>query len=157
MASDPDRKDDEGSGGPRSVPTVAAPASAVTNADGTPISNRPPPRQTPLIDAPSDLAIPVRTERALDGAPLDVKTAFLLCHVDGRSSIAEIAVFVERPVAEVASAFGMLAAMGAVELIGNIAAPPTPSGIAKLPKNESGVRPAITGEAAQPKKTGEKV
>jgi hypothetical protein len=120
----------------RERPTVVAPQGAVTTADGAPIPDPPAPRKTPLIGAPSDLAIPMRTSRPLDpGAPLDVRIAFLLCHVDNRSTIAEIACFVERPVAEVASAFGLLTAMGVVELVGNISAPPAP--------RESGVRPAV--------------
>jgi hypothetical protein len=148
----------------RSLPTVAAPQGSVTGRGGLPNSEAPPPRQTPLIDAPSDLAIPMRTSRPLDGTPLDVRTAFLLCHVDGRSTIGEIACFVERPIKEVASAFGLLAAMGAVELVGNIAAPLPPSGLRmekldKLDKHESGVRPAIATRAApvdEAKKSGEK-
>jgi hypothetical protein len=145
--SSPDSSADTDERDGRERATVAAPQGLVTAPDGTPIADPPPPRKTPLIDAPSDLAIPVRTTRPLDpGAPLDVRIAFLLCHVDNRSTIAEIACCVERPVAEVASAFGLLTAMGVVELVGNISAPPAP--------RESGVRPAIVVDETS-KKRGE--
>ncbi len=66
---------------------------------------------------PLDLAIPTRRPLPPDAA-LDLRSAFLYLHVDGRSSIAEIAHYVSLPIAEVVPRILSLVAIGAVELIG---------------------------------------
>jgi hypothetical protein len=80
-----------------------------------------------------DLVVPVRRDGGgeLEHDALDLGHAFLLMHVDGRSTIAEIACYTSRSVADVAASFAMLAAMGIIELVGDVAAeePPRDSGV----------------------------
>ena len=105
-------------------PTIAAPT-ATLSSPPTPLELLAP--STSRICAPSSLVIPMRTGATLESDVLDVTAAFLLLHVDGHSTIAEIASYTERPLAEVSSAFALLAAMGIIELIGS-----APSGVRLL-------------------------
>ena len=66
---------------------------------------------------PGDLAVPSRVPGALcDG--LDLATAFLLLHVDGRSSIVQIAACAQLEVAAVTASFLMLLNRGLIDFAG---------------------------------------
>jgi hypothetical protein len=85
---------------------------------------------------PIDLCVPVRlrTEPA-EGTPL--RAAFLLSHVDARSTVGEIAVSSQLPLAETIATFEMLARLGLVELRG---ASRTDPSRAEASKTKSGLR-----------------
>src|SRR5262245_50049444 len=53
---------------------------------------------------PLDLAVPMRRQGSVDHVP--VRAAFLLSHVDGRMSVAELASCAQIPIADAIEAFG---------------------------------------------------
>jgi hypothetical protein len=68
---------------------------------------------------PSDLAVPIR----IPGAPLDrldLRAAFLLLHVDGRSSVEQIASCADLPLSVVGEVFLELVALGCVAFAGTV-------------------------------------
>jgi hypothetical protein len=69
---------------------------------------------------PPDLSVPLRTGPAPEG--LDLRTAFLLLHVDGTSTVAQIATSSALPFDEVMRGIVRLIETGAVEL--RVAEPP---------------------------------
>ncbi len=75
---------------------------------------------------PLDVAIPMRTSGAVPTG-LDHRSSFLLLHVDGQSSIRDIAEATGLPFADVQSAFLLLTAEGLVELGGTHAVLGVPS------------------------------
>jgi hypothetical protein len=66
---------------------------------------------------PLDVAIPMRTSGAVPTG-LDLRASFLLLHVDGQSSVRDIAEVTGLPFADVQAAFLSLTAEGLVELVG---------------------------------------
>ena len=84
---------------------------------------QPPPRTTARSSV--DGWIPARTPKE---APqdLDLRLAFLLLHADGRASVGEIALTVQRPPLDVLASFIELHALGLVDL-GSAASTPPPS------------------------------
>lgn len=74
-------------------------------------------RHPPLPALPLDIAVPTRT-RAEVPAGLELRTAFLLLHVDGRSSVRDIADLTVMPVEEVVAVFRGLAELGLIDLAG---------------------------------------
>lgn len=66
---------------------------------------------------PFDVAIPMRTTATVP-ADLELRASFLLLHVDGQSSVRDIAEVTGLPFAAVHTAFMMLTAQGLVELGG---------------------------------------
>jgi hypothetical protein len=74
-------------------------------------------RHHPLPSLPLDMAVPARTH-APPPAALELRAAFLLLHVDGRSSVRDIAELTTLPVDEAVAAFLALAQMGLVEIAG---------------------------------------
>ena len=83
-------------------------------------------RHPALPRLPFDLAVPIRTARV---APpdLELRASFLLLHVDGRSSVGEIAELTSISLDEVLATFVGLSAVGLVELAG-LHPPITPPG-----------------------------
>jgi len=66
---------------------------------------------------PLDLCVPVRRRASsADGTPF--RAAFLLSHVDDHSTIGEIALAAQLPVADAIEAFQLLADLGLVEIRG---------------------------------------
>lgn len=66
---------------------------------------------------PMGLFVPLRTSATRSSASgLDLREAFLLLHVDGRSTVAQIAQIAQLPGEEVASGFLRLVALGVVEM-----------------------------------------
>jgi hypothetical protein len=91
------------------------------------------PRSRPL---PPDLCVPTRRRASsTDGTPL--RAAFLLSHVDERSTIAEIAASAQLPLADAVAGFDLLVSLGLVELRGTHTARPDRE---EPPKTKSGVR-----------------
>ena len=90
-------------------PTEVPRYDVVAHAHEVSLRHPPPPRM------PNDVAIPRRT-----GTPaptdLELRAAFVLLHVDGRASIAEIAELTALPALEVAALFVGLLAEGLVTL-----------------------------------------
>jgi hypothetical protein len=78
-----------------------------------------------LPSLPLDVSIPTRT-RASVPADLELRTSFLLLHVDGRSSLRQIADLTGIEVDEVLEAFLQLTALGLVELGGTQTASAVP-------------------------------
>jgi hypothetical protein len=78
-----------------------------------------------LPSLPLDVSVPTRT-RASVPADLELRTSFLLLHVDGRSSLRQIADLTGIGVDEVLDAFLQLMALGLVELGGTEAAGAVP-------------------------------
>jgi hypothetical protein len=74
-------------------------------------------RHHALPSLPLDVAVPART-RTAPPAALELRAAFLLLHVDGRSSVRDIAELTTLPVDEAIAAFLALAQLGLVELAG---------------------------------------
>lgn len=74
-------------------------------------------RHHALPQLPLDVAIPTRSPTALP-PNLDLRAAFLLLHVDGRSSVGEIAELTTIPVDEVMTTFLRLMTLGLVTLEG---------------------------------------
>ncbi|CAN5924749.1 hypothetical protein BH11MYX4_BH11MYX4_48480 [soil metagenome] len=74
-------------------------------------------RHHALPRLPFDVAVPLRTALAAP-ADLELRASFLLLHVDGRSSVGEIAELTSIPVDEVLATFVGLSAVGLVELAG---------------------------------------
>lgn len=66
---------------------------------------------------PLDLAIPVRAGFPGEGS-VDLRTAFVFFHIDGRSSILEIAQYAELSIPETVGCILTLLAQGVVELMG---------------------------------------
>ena len=66
---------------------------------------------------PLDLAVPVRTKLAAP-SDLELRASFLLLHVDGCTSVGEIAELTSIPLDEVLATFAGLTAVGLVELGG---------------------------------------
>jgi hypothetical protein len=74
-------------------------------------------RSASAPSVPGDLAVPVRVPGAsCEG--LDVSMAFLLLHVDGRSSMAQIAAAAQLGVSEVTASFLELVRLGCIQLAG---------------------------------------
>lgn len=74
-------------------------------------------RHPPPPSLPLDIAVPTRT-RAEVPAGIELRAAFLLLHVDGRSSVRDIADMTVMPIAEVLASLIGLAELGLVELAG---------------------------------------
>jgi hypothetical protein len=74
---------------------------------------------------PLGLAVPVRSVAAIPRG-LDLRLSFLLLHVDGRASIAEIAALVQLTGREVEDAFAELLRLGLVAILGDQRACATP-------------------------------
>lgn len=83
-------------------------------------------RHQALPRLPLDVAVPTRTFVALP-ADLELRAAFLLLHVDGRSSVREIAELTALPVEEVLATFLGLLASGLVALGGTQASAGVPA------------------------------
>jgi hypothetical protein len=74
-------------------------------------------RHQALPRLPLDVAVPTRT--ALPAPPdLELRASFLLLHVDGRSTVGDIAELTAIPVDEVLATFVGLTAVGLVQLAG---------------------------------------
>jgi hypothetical protein len=73
------------------------------------------PRLSGLLAIGQELAVPRRTE-ATPRPDLPHRLAVLLFHIDGRSTIAQIARSMDLPAAELVTAFVELAGLGLVEL-----------------------------------------
>jgi hypothetical protein len=85
---------------------------------------------------PIDLCVPVRRRGASpDGTPF--RAAFLLSHVDDRSTVGEIAMSAQLPLPEAIAAFERLADAGIVELRGVARTDPSRADAAKT---KSGLR-----------------
>ena len=69
------------------------------------------------LRVPLDLAVPLRTAAA-PPEDLSLRASFLLLHVDGQTSIAEIAGFAQLGIEEVSPAFVELLRLGLVEIAG---------------------------------------
>lgn len=74
-------------------------------------------RHQPHPALPLDMIVPSRTRVAVP-AQLELRAAFLLLHVDGRSSLRDIAELTALPLDEVVATFRALAREGYVELTG---------------------------------------
>ncbi|MDB4937494.1 MAG: hypothetical protein JWP87_4466 [Labilithrix sp.] len=74
-------------------------------------------RHPALPSLPLDVAVPTRTH-VRPPAGLDLRACFLLLHVDGRSSVRDIAELVALPVEEVLGGILDLSARGLVEMDG---------------------------------------
>lgn len=80
--------------------------------------------------SPLDLAVPVRT--AAPAGPLSVRAAFLLLHVDGRSTIAQIATLADVALGDTIAAFIELVSVGLVLLDGSAGSSAPPSGVGRV-------------------------
>ena len=84
-------------------------------------------RQQRPASLPLDVSIPMRTSSTTPAlTDLDLRASFLLLHVDGQSSIRDIAEVTGLPFAEVQAAFLLLTAKGHVQLVGTHAVQSVP-------------------------------
>ena len=93
-------------------PTEVPRYDVIAHAHEVSLRHPPPPRM------PNDVAIPVRTSKT-PRTDLELRAAFVLLHVDGRASIAEVAALTALPVEEVSVLFVGLVADGLVTLSGD--------------------------------------
>jgi hypothetical protein len=107
----PPNSEDEWASFPSARPTSVPDYDVVSHAFETSLLHPALPR------LPLDVAVPVRTKLA-PPADLELRASFLLLHVDGRSSVGEIAELTSIPVDEVLATFMGLTAVGLVELAG---------------------------------------
>jgi hypothetical protein len=84
----------------------------------------PAPRTTARVGV--DGWVPARTAKEAP-ADLDLRLAFLLLHADGKTSVKDIALTVQREPLDVLGSFVELAALGLVDLTANPATTPPPS------------------------------
>jgi hypothetical protein len=105
---------------PSARPTSVPEYDVAAHAFEASLRHQPPPR------LPLDVAIPTRTP-VVPAANLELRAAFLLLHVDGRSSVREIAELTMIPIEEVLTAFLALTAAGLVALGGTSQASGVPS------------------------------
>ncbi|MBX3185711.1 MAG: hypothetical protein KF819_01800 [Labilithrix sp.] len=78
-------------------------------------------RHPQLPSIPLDVAVPAHTGAA-PPSDLELRAAFVLLHIDGRSSVRDVAAMVDLPLDEVLARVLQLTALGLVEL-GGAAAP----------------------------------
>ena len=83
-------------------------------------------RHQALPNLPLDVAIPIRT-RKVAPADLELRASFLLLHVDGRSSVRDIAELTGITVEDVLPGFLKLTSLGLVELAGTQSTPTPPT------------------------------
>lgn len=86
-------------------------------------------RDTSAVSMAFADAVPVREHAPARIQDVTFEAAFLLAHVDGCSTIGEIARSAQRPLATAVSAFQEMFGLGIVTLTNDASAPPPPSGV----------------------------